>query len=307
MPWQNHFIAMRTRWSLLLCAVLVLAGCGPEPLPDRDVSLASLVAAERAFAQTSVEQGRRTAFLEYLAEGSIIFSPTPTDGRAVYTQRSETPTTLAWQPVFADVAATGDLGYTTGPWTFSDSAGTPVSYGHYVSVWRVQPDSTWRVEIDAGISHPLHETPAPAHVASPNDSTAARALRKLYQESARVALLRTDRELAVASEERGAVEAFRPFLTDSVRIYRPGAFPSMGRAAMEEVLARDVGVLTWRPITAAVSRAGDLGYTYGLATFRAATDDTTAASRTYFRIWKAQPDSVWRIVIDLASPILSEE
>ncbi len=299
---------MKTRWSFCLCIVLILIGCEPEPLPDRGEALASLVAAERAFAQLSVEQGTRTAFLEYLAEESIIFSPTPTDGRAVYTERSEAPTTLAWQPAFADVAATGDLGYTTGPWTFSDSTGTPTVYGHYVSVWRVQPDSTWRVEIDAGIFHPQHETPAPDRVVSTGASTADRALRKLYQEAARVALLRTDRELAVASEERGAVQAFRPFLTDSVRVYRNGAFPGIGPAAMEEVLARDAenGVLTWRPISATVSQAGDLGYSYGLATFRAASGDTSATSSSYFRVWKIQPDSVWRLVVDLASPIPSE-
>lgn len=297
---------MRTIVSFFL-TTLVLAGCAPEPLPDREAVLASLVAAERAFAQTSVEQGMRTAFLEYLADESIIFNPTPTDGRAVYTQRPETPATLAWHPAVADVASTGDLGYTTGPWTFSDSVGTPVAHGHYVSVWRVQPDSTWRVEVDAGISHPPHQTPAPARVATPADTTAARALRKLYQEAARVALLRTDRELAMASEERGAVAAFRPFLTDSVRIYREGAFPRIGRAAMEALLAREAeaGVLTWRPITAAVSQAGDLGYTYGLATFRAASGDTTTASSAYFRIWKAQPDSIWRLVLDLAAPIPS--
>ena len=61
---------MRTLCILTLSALFVLIGCAPEPLPDREEALASLVAAERAFAQTSVEQGQRTAFLEYLAEES---------------------------------------------------------------------------------------------------------------------------------------------------------------------------------------------------------------------------------------------
>ena len=46
---------MRTLCSLMLTA-LVLVGCAPEPLPDREAALASLVAAERAFAQMSVEE-----------------------------------------------------------------------------------------------------------------------------------------------------------------------------------------------------------------------------------------------------------
>ena len=78
--------------------------------------------------------GNKVRVLEYLAAESIIFNPMPTDGRAVYTERPALPGTLVWHPLFADITDTGDLGYTTGPWTFSDSLGTPVAYGHYVSV-----------------------------------------------------------------------------------------------------------------------------------------------------------------------------
>ena len=294
---------MRTRWSLSCCALLVLIGCEPEPLPDREAALASLVAAERAFSQASVEQGQRTAFLDYLAEGSIIFSPTPTDARTVYTERPEAATTLVWHPAFADIAATGDLGYTTGPWTFSDSAGTPLFYGHYVTVWRVQPDSTWRVEIDAGISHPRHETPAPEHIATPGDSAWIRARRKLYQEAARVSMLKADRDLAQASLEGGSTAAYSAVLADSVRFYRDGAFPGMGKAAMIEMLRQQSGVLSWVPINAAISRAGDLGYTYGLTIFKATPQDTSTTSDSYLRIWKAQPDSTWLLVVDLAAPV----
>ena len=296
---------MRTGFILLL-AVIVLIGCESEPLPDSEAALASLVATERAFSQASVEHGQRTAFLGYLAEGSIIFSPTPTDARALYTERPEAPTTLVWHPAFADIAATGDLGYTTGPWTFSDSTGAAIAYGHYVTVWRVQPDSTWRVEIDAGVSHPSHERPAPEHVATPGDSSWIRARRKLYQEAARVSMLKADRDLAQASLEGGSAAAFSAVLADSVRFYRDGVFPGIGKAAMVDMLRQQSGVLSWVPINAAISRAGDLGYTYGLTTFKAAPQDTSTTSNSYLRIWKAQPDSTWLLVVDLVAPVPSE-
>ncbi len=289
-----------------LLALCLLIGCAPEPLPDTDAALASLVEAERAFARTSVEEGMRHAFLEFLADEAVIFRPTPTNGKQWFAPRPETSGTLAWQPVFADVADTGDLGYTTGPYSFSDSAGTPVAHGHYVTVWRLQPDSTWRVEIDAGINHPKPQTPAPDRVTSPHDTTTSKALRKLYQEAARVNLLKTDRDLAVASAAQGSVEAFSAVLADSVRIYRNGGFPQIGKAVLEARLARAAGVLSWVPINAEVSQAGDLGYTYGLATFRASAEDTTAASSSYLRIWKRPPDGLWRLVLDLAYPVPSE-
>jgi len=281
----------------VLCA---LAGCAPEPLPDRQAVLETLIEAERAFARASVEQGMRSAFLAYLADASVLFRPMPTDGKAWFEASPEVSGTLAWRPVFADVADTGDFGYTTGPWTYSDSAGTPVSYGQYVSAWRKQADGTWRVEIDTGIGHPQPERPQPEAVATPFDTTTSVALRDLYVEAARVSLLKADRDLAEASEAQGSVAAFGAVLADSVRFYRDGSRPGIGKRAMEDLLAREAGVLTWRSIGAEVSQAGDLGYAYGLATFRAATDTTTTTS-TYVRFWKRPPDGAWRIVLDLAT------
>lgn len=297
-------MALNVVTVFFLLAVLVAPfTCTPDPLPDTEAARSALIAAERAFAATSVSQGQRTAFLEYLAEEAIIFNPMPTDGRAVYTERPETPTTLAWQPVFADIADTGDMGYTTGPWTYSDSSGTAVAFGHYISVWRLQPDSTWRVEIDAGIRHAKPAQDPSGQVLVQSDTVQSVALRKLYQEAARVALLRTDRELAVMSESEGTLAAFETVLTDSIRVYRDGSLPSTGKAAMVALLARHDGMLTWRPISGAVSQAGDLGYTYGLSTFRSVDADTTTLSSTYLRIWEAQPDSTWNLVLDLAASI----
>ena len=294
------------RTVFLPLALCLFLGCTAEPLPDTGEALAALVEAERAFAQTSVEEGMRHAFLDFLADDAIIFRPTPTNGQQWFADRPESPGTLDWQPVFADVADTGDLGYTTGPYSFSDSTGMPLAHGHYVSVWRLQPDSTWRVEIDAGINHPPPETPAPDRVAFPSDSMRADALSKLYRESARVNLLKTDRDLAEASAAQGSVAAFSAVLADSIRVYRDGVFPQIGKRALEAVLARDAGVLTWVPIDAEVSQAGDMGYTYGLATFRAAATDTTTTSSSYLRIWKRAPEGAWTLVLDLASPVPPE-
>jgi len=54
---------------------------------------------------------------------------------------------LDWSPDFVDVAASGDLGYTYGHYTFSsiDSTGNVVeNKGIFHTVWKRQPDGTWR-------------------------------------------------------------------------------------------------------------------------------------------------------------------
>ena len=61
---------------------------------------------------------------------------------------------LNWAPEFADIAVSGDLGYTTGPWEFRRSPkDAPVAFGHYVTLWRKQNNGAWKVEVDIGIGH----------------------------------------------------------------------------------------------------------------------------------------------------------
>ena len=64
---------------------------------------------------------------------------------------------LTWTPVHADIAASGDLGYTYGTYEFrsKDKDGKPtVEYGKYASVWKKQKDSSWKVVMDMGNSSP---------------------------------------------------------------------------------------------------------------------------------------------------------
>ena len=58
---------------------------------------------------------------------------------------------ISWHVDRADVARSGDLGYTSGAYemTFKDATGKPVSdKGKYVTVWKKQKDGTWKVLLD---------------------------------------------------------------------------------------------------------------------------------------------------------------
>jgi len=64
---------------------------------------------------------------------------------------------LTWTPVQADMAASGDLGYTFGTYEFrsKDKDGKPtVEYGKYASVWKKQKDGSWKVVMDMGNASP---------------------------------------------------------------------------------------------------------------------------------------------------------
>lgn len=62
---------------------------------------------------------------------------------------------LAWTPLFADMAASSDLGYTYGTWEFrsKDKDGKPtVERGKYTTIWKKQKDGSWKVALDMGNS-----------------------------------------------------------------------------------------------------------------------------------------------------------
>jgi ketosteroid isomerase-like protein len=64
---------------------------------------------------------------------------------------------LTWTPVHADMAASGDLGYTYGTYEFrsKDKDGKPtVEHGKYASIWKKQKDGSWKVVMDMGNSSP---------------------------------------------------------------------------------------------------------------------------------------------------------
>jgi ketosteroid isomerase-like protein len=64
---------------------------------------------------------------------------------------------LTWTPTHADMAASGDLGYTYGTYVFAskDKDGKMVEdHGKYMTVWKKQKDGSWKVAVDMGNSRP---------------------------------------------------------------------------------------------------------------------------------------------------------
>jgi ketosteroid isomerase-like protein len=66
-------------------------------------------------------------------------------------------TTLTWTPIKAEMAASGDLGYTYGNYVYTarNKDGKLVTnYGKYASIWKKQKDGQWKVVVDMGNSSP---------------------------------------------------------------------------------------------------------------------------------------------------------
>lgn len=287
---------------LLLCALV--ASALAQKNDERDANLRSLVEAERGFARASIDKGTRAAFIENLADDSILFRPRPVAGKKWMEERKATPGVLTWQPIFADVSSAGEMGYTTGPWEYraKNLGDEPVAHGQFVSIWKRQANGTWKVAVDLGTENPKPEKPAP-EVTFPAGNGGHKKQQKpeTDAEAGRVALVKVEDDFSKHLAAKTTVDAFVSYLADDVRLFRTNAFPAVGREAARAMLAAKPGLLTWQPTKAEVSRSGDLGYSYGSYEFKAS--EGFAESGNYLRIWKKQADGKWKVVLDLLNPI----
>ncbi len=123
---------------------LTLAGCDQGPKTTTE----DLMALDQEFSDYSSEHGYYEAFGAYLADEAVALNTgrQPAIGReAVLAALADAPegAQLVWTPVAGDIAASGDLGYTWGRYTFSntDEAGEmQVSHGKYFTIWKMVLD-----------------------------------------------------------------------------------------------------------------------------------------------------------------------
>jgi len=137
--------------TVSILILLLAAAAFSQKMTDLD----KLVATERAFARAAAEKSTKEAFLEFLADDSIVFEPNPVNGKDTWSKRPPSVGLLSWEPVWADISSDGTIGYTTGPWEFRPKGkyGDPVAFGEYVTIWKKQKDGNFKAILDIGISH----------------------------------------------------------------------------------------------------------------------------------------------------------
>jgi ketosteroid isomerase-like protein len=128
-------------------AAVIAGGCSPSV--NLELERNALLQRDRDWAQTAKDVDR---FVSFLATDASVYAPgapvaVGADAvRAMFAQMSAAPGfSLTWAPLKAEVAASGDVGYTAG--TYTASAGGAPEKGKYVTVWKKQGD-VWMVSED---------------------------------------------------------------------------------------------------------------------------------------------------------------
>jgi ketosteroid isomerase-like protein len=281
--------------SFALLPALGIATDGGLPPAQQE-----LFDAERAFVRLAAERGFRDSFYAYFADDGIAFNPHPFRVRVALAGQPSTPPPMGadWAPVYGDIAASGDLGWNTGPLVYAGRDGKPDRHGMFFSVWRRQRDGSFKVVLDVGSDTPSAVVPIDE---PPHSSWRAGLGRQGAVDVAaeNAALLAAEGAFLAAATAESLGRAYGARLADEARVHRPGAMPVVGRAALKEWANAQSGKQRGEALFADVARSGELGYTWG--SYEGIGDAREAG---YFsRVWKKNERNEWRIVMDTVSPV----
>ncbi len=271
----------------------VVATASAEPAPARpQAAVDELAANERSFAGIASRHGVREAFLAYLAEDAVVFRPTPVPARPLYAALPpDGEELLSWEPVTAVVAASGELGYTTGPWSYWERAGTgeATAFGQFLSVWQRNAAGQWRLVADTGISHP--EPTAPETWGPPAESAAV-----LVAAGEPASVERAEGAYCAALAGEG-IAAFARLADPGVRLLRDGHQPARDREAALAVLGAAPAPSGCETTGSRTAASADLAATWGVGSL---ADDGRYA---FLRVWQRRADEPWRLTVDLATTL----
>ena len=266
---------------LLLAAAPVLAG---EP-----ASPEAVVAAERAFAAETLAKGFKKGFLAHVAADGILFQPGPVLARPLLERAPDAPPPgppLNWWPLWAGIAASGDLGFTTG------GANIPV---RYFTVWKKQPDGSWKWIYDGGprlaALLPGSAESVVAYLA-PATAAAGSAERALTE----IAPLEADLAATAAAD---AAAAHLKYLAEDGLVAGSTEPTTIGRASQQAELGRRPRQARLKALGGAASQAGDMAFTYGEARW---TEPGRPEWGHYARIWQKRREG-WKLVADILVPV----
>ncbi|MSO97938.1 MAG: nuclear transport factor 2 family protein [Rhodospirillaceae bacterium] len=272
----------------LIFLMLVAIAHAWTPAPCWAASPSEVVTAERAFAAEAQHRGWIAAFKTYAAPDGFLFQPGPVNAQQSLAKQPDEPpdTSLKWWPQWAGIARSGDLGFTTGPFTVGETKG----YGHYFTVWQKQDNGQWLWVYDGGprseAASAFKQEMEPSYL--PMAPMGAGSASK-----ARLEIETLEAQLAVTANNN-TISAYKAYLADDALLMGSPAQPQAGPYGQAAELARRPHQLQLKPQGGRASQAGDFVFTYGEARW---SNDTQTRWGHYVRIWQMR-ESGWKLVFD---------
>ncbi|MBM3817958.1 MAG: hypothetical protein FJW14_02900 [Acidimicrobiia bacterium] len=272
---------MRTGILVLVALGTLGVSARQAPLPP---ALREMADTERAFAARALAVGWKQSFLEFFSDAATGFGGQTGPAKALIRKAPDPPrdAQLLWEPRFGDIAASGELGWLTGPVTSINPArGNTPRYSNYSSVWKREGDA-FKVVMDLGTDTPDFVPYAPGFTRAPasdrytGDPAGATESLRAADAALNTALLTNQQA------------AYRGRMAEAARLHRSNLMPLIGETAALAWLATQKPHPTATTEFAEAARSADLGYAWG-----------HTGKGFYTRVWSRGRSGDWKVALDV--------
>jgi len=144
-------------YGIMLVMVSMFASCKqPEknPTPSKGQLSLELMSLDKKFSDSCLKLGKSDAFMKYLDSNGILLRPNfyPIEGYATTDYLLEQQIDdyeFSLFPKQAEVAESGDLGFTYGVYQIKPKDYDTTLNGTYTKIWRKQANGEWKLSLNA--------------------------------------------------------------------------------------------------------------------------------------------------------------
>jgi len=203
----------------------------------------------------------------------------PIKSSELWRKREDNKTILKWQPQFAEIAASNDFGYTTGPWTFQNMEQDSIAArGQYTTIWHSNENGEWKFLVDFGhvnkMSNPMHGV-----------TKIEVAIKTTADEQSLLQAQQSFNKIAAINLQT----AYQNFLSTQSILNRSELLPLTNTVEQLPALKDLTAGISFNIQGSGIASSGDIGYVYGATMYKEKTDN-------YLHIWRHEKTG-WKLSV----------
>ncbi|MFD1816334.1 Ketosteroid isomerase homolog [Pseudarcicella hirudinis] len=284
---------IKLHFRFLLVLSFSLFSFGISAQSNAREGIRQMVAAELEFAQFSAEKGTKNAFVNFLSDDAVDYEKGQPRNTKTFWQNRDFKGVLTWQPYFAEISDSGDLGYTVGNWQYHPSASSdkPTAFGTFSTFWKKQSNGAWKVVFDLGSTHTKPLDPYPGTITEAFSSFSS-PLPKNQGIAERFVFMA---DHYYSKNAKTAVNPYEPHLSKNARLLYNGQVSVYGIKEATDFLSKKADKsLVFTGMKTTLASSGDLACVQGIV-------QTKGKYGSYFRIWKQESKGSWKIVLEVVN------
>jgi len=245
----------------------------------------SIVRAERAFAALSVKEGINKSFTANFDTSCVVFvKGKAVNGHQLYSTNPDKGGVLNWEPEYVGISSTKDIGFSTGPYTYKQSANDTITgRGQFTTIWKLNKDGDWKAVLDMGASYGTNAERVTAVKIFTSDFSSTKVA---ISQSA----LSIENDFINEYKKVGSL-AFHERVTSKSWFNRKNNHPYYGLQNVKSAIISIPDTLHFTPIAGELTQNGDFAYVYGTVTIHDNVEN-------YLRVW-IRKGKEWKLILQV--------